>query len=63
MVLLWFWVVRVKKRKKQEQQVGFKGGRFFLSSLFYNLKCYPQPFGRGGAVKLWEEKAHSLNEL
>ena len=27
------------------------------------MKLYLKPFGRGGAVKLWEEKDDSLNEL
>ena len=27
------------------------------------MKCYLKPFGRGGAVKLWEEKADLINEL
>ena len=35
---------------------------FLWHSLFYNGKGYLKPFGRGGAVKLWEEKAHSMNE-
>ena len=33
-----------------------------LPRLVYNWKGYLQPFGRGGAVKLWEEKAHLLTE-
>ena len=28
-----------------------------------NWKCNLQPVGRGGAVKQWEEKAESVNEL
>ena len=31
-------------------------------SLFYNWKSYLQPFGRGGVVKLWEEKADRLTD-
>ena len=33
-----------------------------LHNLCYNWKSYPQPFGRGGAVKLWETKG-SINQL
>ena len=32
-------------------------------SLFYNRRSYLKPFGRGGVVKLWEEKADSLTHL
>jgi hypothetical protein len=34
-----------------------------LQSLFYNWRSYLKPFGRGGVVKLWEEKADSLTHL
>ena len=33
-----------------------------MTSSIYNWKTYLQPFGRGGAVKLWEEKDQLLNE-
>ena len=26
-------------------------------SLFYDRKSYLKPFGRGGGIKLWEDKA------
>ena len=34
-----------------------------MTSLFYDWKSYLKPFGRGGAVKLWQEKADGLNQL
>ena len=33
-----------------------------MYSLFDNLKSYLKPFGRGGVLKLWEEKDRSINQ-
>ena len=51
--------------KKLDKVVELVGGGSVINgatpSSFYNWKTYLLPFGRGGAVKLWEEKDDLMN--
>ena len=40
-----------------------QNSNFWTSDQFYNWKSYLYPFGRGGAVKLWEEEDELINQL